>query len=109
MAMVMMPLVVLMRVVMPMLMIMLAMVQPLPRARTARVFAEHQRFDRDRHGIGRHADAAEIDIVEIPQHDAVDDEKIALNVELVAKEMPKSVCHVAVQHDVERCAQQDRA
>jgi hypothetical protein len=61
-------------VIMRMLMIMgmLAVVQPLARPRSARILAEHERFDRDRHGIGRHADAAEIDIVEIPQHDAVD-------------------------------------
>ena len=37
-----------------------------------RVFAEYQRFDGDRHGVGRHADAAEIDVVEIAQHHAVD-------------------------------------
>ena len=84
-------------------MIMLAVMQTLPRPRTARVFAEHQRFDRDRHGVGRHADPAEIDIVEVPQHHAVDDQ-IAANVAFVAKKMSERVRHVAVQHDVERQA-----
>src|SRR5262249_49439100 len=87
---------------MTMRMIVLAMMQALPRPRSARVFAEHQRFDGDRHGIGRHADAAEIDVIEIPQHHAVDDQKIAANVALVAKEMPQRVRHVAIQHNVER-------
>ena len=88
--------------VMIMTMRMIVMMDALMRAAAARILAEHERFDRDRHGIGRHADAAEIDIVEIPQHDAVDDEKIALDVKLVAKEMPERVRYVAVQHDVER-------
>src|SRR5580693_3580358 len=50
------------------LMIMLVVVQALVRSRAARVFVEHQRFDGDRHRVGRHADAAEVDVVEIPQH-----------------------------------------
>ena len=57
---------VLVRMFMIMRMIMLAVMKALPRPRPARIFAEHQRFDRDRDGVGRHADTAEIDIVEIP-------------------------------------------
>ena len=57
--------------------VIIMMMQPLARTRAARVFAEHERFDGHRHGVGRHADAAEIDIVEIPQHHAVDDQKFA--------------------------------
>src|SRR5712691_8339978 len=41
--------------------------------RGARVLAEHQRLDRDRHGLRRHPDASEVDVVEIPQYDSVDD------------------------------------
>ncbi|MGC1250136.1 MAG: hypothetical protein WA889_04610, partial [Xanthobacteraceae bacterium] len=51
-------------VMMTMLLIVLAVMQALSRPRAARVFVEHQRFDGDRHCIGRHADAAEVDIVE---------------------------------------------
>src|SRR3984893_6295261 len=54
------------RMIMVVIMIMLMMMQALARPRAARVFAEHQRFDGARHGVGRHADAAEIDVVEIP-------------------------------------------
>ena len=38
-------------------MIMLVVVDALLRAPAARVLAEHERFDRHRHGVGRHADA----------------------------------------------------
>ena len=43
----------------------LVMVDALRRAAAARILAEQQRLDRYRHGIGRHADATEIDVVEI--------------------------------------------
>jgi len=55
-----------MTVRMVMIVIVIVMMQTLPRPWAARVFVEHQRFDGDRHGVGRHADAAEIDVVEIP-------------------------------------------
>ena len=55
-----------MTVRMVMLVIIIMMMQTLPWPRAARVFAEDQRLDGDRNCIGRHADAAEIDVVEIP-------------------------------------------
>jgi hypothetical protein len=55
-----------MRMTVGMVMTIIMMMQTLARPWAARVFAEHQRFNGDRHGVGRHADAAEIDIVEIP-------------------------------------------
>ena len=57
---------VIVRVIMRMIMIVVMVMQALPRPRAARVFAEHQRFDGDRHGVGRHADTAEVDIIEVP-------------------------------------------
>ena len=53
-------------VMMPVLMDIIMVVQTLAWPRAARVLVENQRFDGDGHGVGRHADAAEIDIVEIP-------------------------------------------
>ena len=50
-----------MRVFMPLGMVM----QPLAGPRPARVLAEHERLDGDRHRVRRHADAAEVDIVEV--------------------------------------------
>src|SRR5580692_4125829 len=58
------------RMTVRMIVIVIMMMQALARPRAARVFTEHQRFNGHRHGVGRHADAAEIDVVEIPQHDA---------------------------------------
>jgi hypothetical protein len=63
-----------------MIMVMIVMVQPLARPWPARVLVEDERFNGDRHRIGRHADTAEIDIVEVPQHHAVDDQKLACDV-----------------------------
>src|SRR5689334_3960880 len=76
-------------VAMPMLMIMLVMMDPLPWPRTPRVFVEDQRFDRHRHRVGGHADAAEVDVVEIPQHDAVDHQQFAFDVALLAQDVTK--------------------
>src|ERR1700754_191942 len=42
----------------------------------ARVFAEHQRFDRDRNGARWHTDAAQIDVVEPSQRNAIDHEQV---------------------------------
>src|SRR5262245_24194854 len=39
--------------------------------RYPRILAEHQRLDRDRNRKGRHTHPTQIDIVEIPQRDAV--------------------------------------
>jgi len=73
-----------------------AVMKALPRAWTARIFAKHQRFDRHRHGVGRHADTAKIDIVKVPEHHAVDEEKIAGDMELIAKEVAERLRYVAV-------------
>jgi len=83
-------------------MLMLVMVQPLTRARAARILAEHQRLDGHRHRIGRHADAAEIDVVEIPKHDPVDDQELAFDMKLLAQDMAEGLRHVAVEHNEER-------
>src|SRR4051812_17486929 len=52
--------------------------------RQPRVLAEHQRFDGHRHGHRGQADAPEINVVEIPQHHAVDAQDLAVHVELLA-------------------------
>ena len=46
---------------------------PMP-VRAPRVFAEDERLDRDRHGERRHPHPAQVDVVEIPERDAVEDE-----------------------------------
>ncbi len=71
-------------VMMPVLMLM--MMDALMRPAAARVLAEHQRLDGHRHGVGRHPDLAEIDVVEVAQHDAVDGENFALDQQLLAQD-----------------------
>src|ERR1700687_3608399 len=88
---------------MPML-IMRVMMQPLARPRSARVFAEHQRLDGDRNGVGGQPDAAEVDVVEIHQHHAVDDEDVARDAEFLAQDRAQRLGDVAVEHDVDRLA-----
>src|SRR5262245_52206253 len=87
-----------MMVIMPMLM----MMYPLVRAAAARVLAEQQRLDRHRHGVGRHADAPEIDVVEIAQHHPVDSQDLALDQKLLAQDRAERLRNVAVEHDVDR-------
>src|SRR5215813_14234978 len=94
------PMLVSMPVVMSM--IVLVVMQALPRPWAARVLAEHERPDRNRNGTGRHADAPEIQATEIPQREAVNDEKFALGMELIAQQVPKSLRPIASQHDVDR-------
>src|SRR6516164_1518962 len=73
---------------MPMFMFMpvAMMMQPLAGPRPTRVLAEDQRLDGDRHGVRRHADAAEIDIVEVHQDNAVDDQDLARHIKLFAQD-----------------------
>src|SRR5882672_9595221 len=70
----------------------------------ARVLAEHQRLDRDRHGLRGHADAPEIDVVEVPQDYAVDDEDLALDADLVPQDRAQGLSDVTVDHNVYRRA-----
>ena len=72
------------------------------RARAARIFAEHQRLDRHRDGERRHPHLAEIDVIEIHQHHAVDDEDFALDAKFFPQERPEGLGDVAVEHDVDR-------
>ena len=89
-------------VVVIVVMVMVMVVQALPRARAARVLVEYQRLDGDRHGVGRHANTAEVDVVEIPQHHAIDHQHVAFDVKLLAQDMAERLRHVAVEHDVKR-------
>ena len=63
-----------MRVIVPVGMVMIVVMDALNRPAALRVLAEHERLDRHRHGIRRHPDAPEVDVVEVAQHHAVDAE-----------------------------------
>src|SRR5262249_17744394 len=85
----------------------LVMVDALVRAAGAGILAEQQRLERHRHGVGRHADAAEVDVVEVAQDNAVDGEHLALDVELLAQYGAERLRDVAVEHDVDRLLRGD--
>src|SRR5919109_4111416 len=96
-----------MSVIMWMIMIMMVMpvlvvMNPLRRAAAARILAEQERLDGDRHGVGRHPDAPEVDVVEVAQDDAVDRQDLALDQELLAQDGAQRLRDVAVEHDVDR-------
>src|SRR5262249_41568360 len=90
-----------------MMMIVLVVMDALARPRPARVFVEDERFDRHRHRMRRQADAAEIDVVEIPEHDAVDREDVARDAHLLAQDRAERLGDVAVEHDEQRLARGD--
>src|SRR5262245_16115046 len=95
-------------VIVAMMMVGMMAMQVRLSARQSRVLAEHQGFDGHRYGHRRQADTPEIDVVEIPQHDAVDAEDLALHLELLAQHRAERLRHVAVEHDVERLLSRDR-
>src|SRR5215467_13585682 len=102
------PVIMAVRMVMIMPVPVLMMMNALVRAAAARILAEQQRLDRHRHGVGRHADAAEIDVVEIAQHDAIDRQYLALDQKFFAQDRAERLRDVAVEHDVERLPALDR-
>src|SRR5689334_6724736 len=81
-------------------MIMVVMMDALVRATALRAFAEHERLDGDRYGVGRHADAAEVDVVEVAQHHAVDRQDLALDQQLLAQDRAERLRNIAIEHDV---------
>src|SRR5580698_3977341 len=76
-----------------MFVIMRMMMQPLAGPWPTRVLAEYERLDGDRHRVGRHADAAEVDVVEIHQDDAVDHQDFARDIELFAQDRAERLRH----------------
>src|SRR3954469_14789540 len=91
-----------MAMIVSMLMPVLMVVDALVRATAARVFAEQQRLDRNRHGERRHADTAKIDVVEVAQHHAVDGQDLALDQQFLAQDRPERLGDVAVEHEIDR-------
>src|SRR3972149_4817790 len=83
-------------------MVVLVMMESLTWAWTSRVLAEDQGLDRHRHRIRRHPDRAEIDVVEIPENDAVDDQDVAFDMLLLTENCAQRLRHVTVEHDVKR-------
>jgi len=60
-------------------MIVVVMMDALVRTAALWAFTEDERLDGDRYGVGGHADAAEIDVVEVAQHHTIDCQNLALD------------------------------
>jgi hypothetical protein len=70
--------------------------------RHAGILAEDQRLDGNRHGVRRHADAPEVDVVEVAQGDAVDDEQLRLDPPVVLEDAAERVGDIAIENEIER-------
>src|SRR5439155_2851093 len=70
-------------------------------ARGPRVLAEYQGFDGDGNGLRGHANAPQVDVVEIPEDDAVDHENFAVDAHFAAQDGAERLRDVPVDHDVE--------
>ena len=64
--------------------------------RNARILVEDERLDRDRDGERRHAHAAEIDVVEVPEGNTVDRQHLGGNAQLVLEERTQRLGDIAV-------------
>src|SRR3954469_17605468 len=75
----------------------------------ARGLAEDERLDGHRHRMRGHADAAEVDVVEIPQRDAVDHQHFAAQPEVLLEDRADGVPDVAVEDEIDRLSLLARA
>src|SRR5690242_16729027 len=70
--------------------------------RHARVLGEHQRLDRHGHRVRRHADAPEVDVVEVAQRNAVDDQQLGGDAHVLLEDAAERLRDVAVEDEVNR-------
>src|SRR5204863_385548 len=75
--------------------------------RHPRILAEDERLDGHRHRMGRHADAAEIDEVEVAQRDAVEHQDFRTDAPLLLEDGAEGLRDVPVEHDVDRVSMLD--
>src|SRR5437667_10318107 len=76
-------------------------------ARGPRVLAEYQGFDGDGNGLRGHANAPEVDVIEVPEDDAGYDEDFTVDTHFVAEDGPEGLRDVPADHDVKRHALRD--
>ncbi len=76
--------------------------------RVAWILAENQRLDRYRNRLRRQPHAAQINVIEIPQHHAVDHQKLIGDVQFIAQNCAQRLRNIAVEHHKERPTRSDR-
>src|SRR3954470_5966187 len=72
------------------------------------ILVEEQRLHRYRHRAGGQPDPAEIDVIEVEQRNAVDDEDLALHAALLAQDRAQRLRDVGVEDQIERMPMRDR-
>src|SRR5438445_1935938 len=77
------------------------MVMTVVPVRYPRILAEDEGLDGHRHRVRRHADAAQIDEVEVTQRDAVDHQDLRGDAPLFLEERAEGLRDVAIENDVE--------
>ena len=73
----------------------------------ARIVVEHQRLHRHRHRLRGPADAAQVDVIQIPEHYAVDHQHFARDPHFLAQDRAQRLRDVAVEHKEQRPARSD--
>src|SRR4051812_14250650 len=76
--------------------------------RHARILAEDERLDGYRHRARRHADAAEVDVVEVAQRNAVEHQHFRAQREVFLQDAADGLRHVAFQDQEDGLALLDR-
>src|SRR5580698_798253 len=77
--------------------------QRLPRGHVV----ENQRLHGNGHGVRGKANPAQVDVVEIDEHDAVDHQQFRLDTEILAQHPTQGLRQVAVENQVERLFARD--
>src|SRR5262245_57212688 len=68
------------------------------RMRDARILAEHERLDRDGDGERRHTHATQVDVVEVPERDAVERQHVGCDGTLLFQQRTDGLCDIAVEN-----------
>lgn len=77
--------------------------------RMAWIVGKDQGLHRDRHRLRGHAYAPEVDVVQVPQHHAIDDQDLALHLHFLAQDGAQRLRNVPVKDQKQRFALGKRA
>src|SRR5579863_8194545 len=75
----------------------------------SREIVEHQRFHRDGHGVRRQSNPAQVDVIKVHEHNAVDHQQLGLNTQVITQYTAEGLREIAIENQVEGLAACDRA
>ena len=79
------------------------------RMRDARILAEHERLDRHGDSERGHTHATQVDVVEVPERDAVERQHVGCDGTLLFQQRTDGLCDVAVENQENRPSRRDRS